>query len=93
MSYVSRFMPQHSFTPYELCQLKFKECFPVKIHKCNQHCITGNPLLSPPPGGGGGGGGVFFFKPRGGGGGGGAYLFQAHVRGGLIETGGLRPRI
>ena len=26
----------------------------MKIHKCNQHCITGNPLLSPPPGGGGG---------------------------------------
>ena len=45
----------------------------MKIHKCNQHCITGNPLLSPPPGGG-------------------AYLFQAHVRGGLIKTGGLRPR-
>ena len=44
----------------------------MKIHKCNQHCITGNPLLSPPPGGG-------------------AYLFQAHVRGGLIKTGGLRP--
>ena len=47
----------------------------MKIHKCNHHCITVNPLLSPPM--------VCVCVC----GGGGAYLFQVHVRGGcLIET-------